>query len=84
MCNVHSGLTVLDRLRLRLSEKPLEVGESGLISVTASFGFAAMDRDSSLEELIERADKSLYKAKSEGRDRVCYWDHKAGIAVAVA
>jgi diguanylate cyclase len=79
-----TALMVLDRLRVRLSDQPLEIGESETISVTASFGLAEMDRDATLEELIERADKSLYKAKKEGRNRVCFWDHKARDAAAVA
>lgn len=81
---LESALAVLDRLRVGLSDHPLEIGDNELIKVTASFGLAEMDRDSTLEELIERADKSLYKAKNEGRDRVCYWDHKENQAAAVA
>lgn len=81
---LHTALVVLDRLRVRLSEQPMEIGENELLKVTASFGLAEMDRDASLEELIERADKSLYKAKQQGRNRVCYWDHKVKEVSAVA
>ena len=43
------------------------------ISVTISLGVAAASgSDESHEELIRRADDALYRAKSEGRDRICY------------
>lgn len=40
--------------------------------LTMSFGIASLPADAQTsEELIEKADKALYMAKSEGRNRVC-------------
>lgn len=51
---------------------PLEKGNAPT-SVTASFGVAALvpRPDNSAKDLIEAADRRLYKAKSSGRNRVC-------------
>jgi diguanylate cyclase (GGDEF)-like protein len=40
------------------------------MSVTASFGVAQLRDDEDAEALIKRADKALYRAKNEGRNRV--------------
>lgn len=41
-------------------------------SVTVSIGVATYNKeDKSVNEIIERADKALYKAKEQGRDKVC-------------
>ena len=37
--------------------------------VTASFGIAAVEPDQELAQLIDRADRALYQAKTTGRDR---------------
>ena len=39
--------------------------------ITASFGLSLFDDKQNLEEIIDRADKNLYKAKSTGKNRVC-------------
>lgn len=40
-------------------------------TVTASFGVAAYHAGEGQQSFIERADEALYRAKEEGRDRVC-------------
>ncbi|ASY56547.1 GGDEF domain protein [Sinorhizobium sp. CCBAU 05631] len=40
------------------------------VTITASFGVAALDLGESLEAAMQRADKALYAAKAGGRNRV--------------
>jgi HD superfamily phosphohydrolase YqeK len=45
------------------------------LTVTASFGVSTSDLHAeSFQELIDQADKCLYVAKRNGRNRVCRWD----------
>lgn len=39
--------------------------------ITLSLGLAQMRREDTLDQLIERADAALYRAKDQGRNRVC-------------
>jgi diguanylate cyclase (GGDEF)-like protein len=39
--------------------------------VTVSIGLALMQPKDSLQNLIARADNALYKAKRQGRNRLC-------------
>jgi len=69
-----TGLRILERLRVCLSESPVSLLE-GPVTITASFGFAAVDRENSAEEgyvqkLIHAADTALYAAKQSGRNKV--------------
>jgi diguanylate cyclase (GGDEF)-like protein len=61
---------VAERLRLRVSEHPLEIkGEH--IYMTVSCGVSQyIEGESSVEQAIRRADEALYAAKREGRNRV--------------
>lgn len=49
--------------------------DSGKIRITASFGVSAvMPTDPSHSACMTRADRALYRAKADGRDRVVLWD----------
>ena len=66
--------TVADRMRMRVEEmKIMPQGGSESIRITASFGATSllMDSKENVEALIKRADDAVYKAKREGRNRVC-------------
>jgi diguanylate cyclase (GGDEF)-like protein len=68
------GMANLERLRTLMYRIHLPASGVGL-RVSLSAGIAAFDADvRSLDELIARADKALYAAKSDGRDRVSIAD----------
>lgn len=57
--------------RLRQGIEELEIlTAKGKIRVTASIGIAAMQANDALEALLERADRRMYAAKAQGRNRV--------------
>lgn len=62
-----------ERLLSRVSVRPLSVLDQSLIT-TLSIGLAGADGCQSIEELMAKADQALYRAKKEGRNRVCKAD----------
>jgi diguanylate cyclase len=51
------------------------IGENKYINITVSVGLATFpDTVSNVEEIKEKADNALYKAKHSGRDRVCDYE----------
>lgn len=72
--DLETGHAIIDRLREELASLPFEASGKGIFHVTASFGLAALDPVMAVERSIERADKALYVAKAEGRNRVVAWD----------
>ena len=67
------ALTLAEKVRHRIESHPFQGGESQpLGKVTVSIGVAAYPDDATkTEELLTAADQALYKAKQEGRNRVC-------------
>jgi len=63
---------VADRLRMKIAEAPIVVGEAAVpLSITVSMGVASLtSRNETLDQLLERADAALYAAKRSGRNRV--------------
>ncbi len=64
------AMAYAEKLRQALSGMRISTGIHN-ISVTASFGVARCGTESTLEDMIHLADAELYRAKSEGRNRVC-------------
>ncbi|MDQ3333083.1 MAG: diguanylate cyclase [Planctomycetota bacterium] len=58
-----------ERLRLAVSQSILCADPD--VRVTASFGAAAAEPGDTVESLLLRADKALYRAKKTGRNRSC-------------
>ena len=69
--DTHAAGAAAERLRQVVSAMPIAY-EGAEVGVTISAGVASadLDRSSTLQELIEQADKALYAAKQGGRDRV--------------
>lgn len=59
-----------ERLREGIASMPIEFDNRPLPQITASFGIACY-REDRFEDLVRRADAALYRAKGEGRNRVC-------------
>lgn len=59
--------------RLRVAVERGSIDSHGLpLALTISIGLAARrDPDASVADMLERADKAMYAAKREGRNRVC-------------
>lgn len=63
---------VAQRLCQVVATTKVTLPEQTALRFTTSIGVASlMDGDNNLEALINRADKALYSAKREGRNRVC-------------
>ncbi len=62
--------------RIRRSIEALVIPVSGAsLRVTASLGVSVMEaEDLELDELLDRSDTALYRAKQAGRNRVCAWE----------
>ncbi len=64
---------VAEKLRSFIAQVEFPVdGET--IRLTASFGIVQYSNERSLMELIEKADKAMYQAKQEGKNRVIVFD----------
>ncbi|PZU09187.1 diguanylate cyclase [Sphingomonas sp.] len=58
----------MERVRSLLNVPSID--PNGPPTITASFGVTTLATDGSLREALERADRALYRAKSDGRNRV--------------
>jgi diguanylate cyclase (GGDEF)-like protein len=84
------ALVVADRIAKSLREQPFEVGGEATapparpagggkqVDVTASIGLALYPSRGvhSKEALLRSADRALYRAKDEGRDRICVFQEQ--------
>ncbi|KRD15728.1 diguanylate cyclase [Acidovorax sp. Root267] len=81
-----SALRVAESLRREVAALSVPVNDEGAsVSVTVSVGVATLHKGSGLgfDELVNRADKALYRAKDTGRNAVYCADVQQGGAAAV-
>ena len=67
------GIIAAERIRTAVQKEVIHNKDgTELPGITVSMGLATSNSDSTVESLIKEADANLYKAKAEGRNRVCY------------
>jgi len=68
--NIQNGLVVAERLRKGVHDTLFHNNEGEtMLSITISLGLAEAASDSTAQSLISSADKALYRAKNNGRNR---------------
>ncbi|GGB45467.1 hypothetical protein GCM10011505_28380 [Tistrella bauzanensis] len=66
-----AAAALAERLRVALAGTPVALSDGRAIPITASLGVAvAGPDDTTIDELMTRADAALYRAKAAGRNRV--------------
>ena len=66
------ALEMAERLRRVVEDKRMVIDESCQVNITISIGVASYPlHGTSVEELFEAADRAMYLAKQDGRNRVC-------------
>jgi len=60
-----------ERLRAAIAETPIETRAGG-VPVTVSIGVAVSAGDTTVDQILAAADRALYEAKAQGRNRVVY------------
>ncbi|WP_016952888.1 diguanylate cyclase [Anabaena sp. PCC 7108] len=68
--DIHGAIIVAERIRENINNQYIFVGEKK-VSITVSIGIASYNStDKTIDTIIQRADKALYQAKNQGRNRV--------------
>lgn len=68
-CDIGRGRRVAEALRENVANAEIET-EVGTVAVTISIGVAQWAVGEGLDQVVQRADQALYRAKQSGRDRV--------------
>lgn len=76
------SLILAENIRVAIATKKLVIKDSGkeMGNITLSMGLAGYIRGETAETLIERADRALYQAKGQGRNRVVSAELNARLA----
>ena len=71
-CRPDAGRVIAERIREQVEQTAIAIEHTAVLRVTASIGVAHVSPWSSLlaKDVLEKADRELYRAKAEGRNRV--------------
>ncbi len=72
--SLEGALIVAEKIRDNAEQLRIPYDEK-VIQLTASFGVASQEDYLDTDALLKNADKALYQAKQEGRNRVCHYDN---------
>ncbi len=67
--HMDKAMEITERLRQNVASLQIETGKQNTINVTCSFGITEMDENLSIKEIVNNADKAMYRAKDAGRNR---------------
>jgi len=69
--SLEAAMKVAERTRSAIEEEPFVIDETGRkIAITVSIGVAGPGSEGDPDSLYRRADRALYRSKSDGRNRV--------------
>lgn len=68
--NLENAQAAAENIRQKVADTPFNIGNTST-KVTLSIGVASLSEHCSITESIGKADKFLYEAKQNGRNRVC-------------
>ncbi len=69
-CDIKTATNKAEELRLGIMNNPLSF-ENNSIECTASVGVAVYQQGDKSDDMINNADRAMYKAKEQGRNQVC-------------
>jgi diguanylate cyclase (GGDEF)-like protein len=69
-CNLTDGKITAERIRQKIEATRIKTGKGDFVSITLSLGVATLSNNDDSKTFYSRADNALYKAKSNGRNRV--------------
>ncbi|NOZ87407.1 MAG: diguanylate cyclase [Deltaproteobacteria bacterium] len=70
---IEEGFQIIERVRTVLDSTEIVYNQTSF-RITASAGMAPYERTLTVADLIRRADRALYRAKHQGRNRSCLFD----------
>lgn len=68
--NLTKGRQILERARIMVAESATPI-EGGILKTSVSIGAVIVTPDDNRDSLLRRADRQLYLAKEQGRNRCC-------------
>lgn len=69
--DIHQATKVAERIRIILSNAQVSTDSGSLVGFTVSIGMTIIEnKEALLDDIIKQADKALYLAKNQGRNRV--------------